>query len=349
MVEPVFAVEGFFGNFWFLLGLKLLVIASVVPVAALIAIYGELKISAHMQSRIGPYFAGGRYGWAQPLADGLKFIQKEDLVPDAADSVVFRGAPYVVLAGTLATFVIIPASPALQIRDLDLGLFYLLAVSSISTIGVLMAGWSSANKYSLIGGLRAAAQLIAYELPLVLAAVGVAIQAGTLSLQGIVAAQGDGGLYTIPGTDFGLPFVLTGQLIGFAIFLIASLAELSRTPFDMPIAESELVMGYLTEYSGLRFTMFFLGEYAGMVGLAAIASTLFLGGYYFPGLSGDLLDILGPFILAGKVSVLVFLFIWMRWTFPRLREDQLQGLAWRWLIPISLVNIMVTAILKVAL
>ncbi len=349
MLIPLLAVDGFFGNFWFLLGLKVLVIASVVPVAALIAIYGELKISAHMQSRIGPYFAGGRYGWAQPLADGLKFIQKEDLVPDEADSVVFRGAPYVVLAGTLATFVIIPASPSLQIRDLDLGLFYLLAVSSISTIGVLMAGWSSANKYSLIGGLRAAAQLIAYELPLVLAAVGVAIQAGTLSLQGIVAAQGDGGLYTIPGTDWGLPFVLTGQIIGFAIFLLASLAELSRTPFDMPIAESELVMGYLTEYSGLRFTMFFLGEYAGMVGLAAIAATLFLGGYYFPGLSGDLLDILGPFVLAGKVSLLVFLFIWMRWTFPRLREDQLQGLAWKWLIPLSLANIMATAILKVAL
>ncbi len=348
-MTPLLAVEGFFGNFWFLLALKVLLIASVVPVAALVAIYGELKISAHMQSRIGPYFAGGRFGWAQPLADGLKFIQKEDLVPDEADSVVFRGAPYVVLAGTLATFVIIPASPSLHIRDLDLGLFYLLAVSSISTIGVLMAGWSSANKYSLIGGLRAAAQLIAYELPLVLAAVGVAIQAGTLSLQGIVAAQGDGGLYTIPGTDFGLPFVLTGQIVGFVIFLLASLAELSRTPFDMPIAESELVMGYLTEYSGLRFTMFFLGEYAGMVGLAAIAATLFLGGYYFPGLSGDLLDFFGPFVLAGKVSLLVFLFIWMRWTFPRLREDQLQGLAWKWLIPLSLANIMATAILKVAL
>jgi NADH-quinone oxidoreductase subunit H len=211
-----------------------------------------------------------------------------------------------------------------------------------------MAGWSSANKYSLMGGLRAAAQLIAYELPLVLAAVGVAIQAGTLSLGGIVAAQGHSGLYTIPGTEIGIPFILAGQVVGFAIFMTASLAELSRTPFDMPIAESELVMGYLTEYSGLRFTMFFLGEYAGMVSLSAIASTLFLGGYYFPGLSGDALEILGPAILAGKVGLLIFVMIWLRWTFPRLREDQLQSLAWRWLIPASLANIMVTATLKVA-
>lgn len=336
-------------EFWALLVLKLVLIASIVPGAALVAIYGELKISAHMQSRIGPYFAGGRWGWAQPLADGLKFIQKEDLVPDEADDFVFRAAPYVVLAGTLATFVIIPASPTLIVRDLDLGLFYLLAVSSVSTIGVLMAGWSSANKYSLMGGLRAAAQLIAYELPLVLAAVGVAIQAGTLSLGGIVAAQGEGGLYTIPGTDIGVPFVFAGQIVGFAIFMVASLAELSRTPFDMPIAESELVMGYLTEYSGLRFTMFFLGEYAGMVALSAIASTLFLGGYYFPGLNENALEILGPAILAAKVGLLVFLMIWMRWTFPRLREDQLQSLAWRWLIPVSLANIVVTATLKVAI
>ncbi len=347
MAPPVVFAD-LLSNFWVLLVIKLGLIAAVVPGLALVAIYGELKISAHMQSRIGPYFAGGRWGWAQPLADGLKFIQKEDLVPDDADEYVFKFAPYVVLAGTLATFVIIPWGPRLIIRDLDLGLFYLLAVSSISTIGVLMAGWSSANKYSLMGGLRAGAQLIAYELPLVLAAVGVAVQAETLSLPGIVDAQGIDALYTIPGTDIGLPFIMVGQIVGFAIFLIASLAELSRTPFDMPIAESELVMGYLTEYSGLRFTMFFLGEYAGMVGLAAIASTLFLGGYYFPGIPADAADFVGPMVLVGKVGVLVFLFIWMRWTFPRLREDQLQSLAWKWLIPIALANIAVTAVFKVA-
>jgi len=336
-------------EFWALLVLKLAVVAAVVPGTALVAIYGELKISAHMQSRIGPYFAGGRWGWAQPLADGLKFIQKEDLVPDEADGPVFRFAPYVVLAGTLATFVIIPLGPDLIVRDLDIGLFYLLAVSSITTIGVLMAGWASANKYSLMGGLRAAGQLIAYELPLVLAAVGVAIQAGTLSLQQIVNLQGENALYTIPGTDIGIPFLLAGQAIGFVIFLTASLAELSRTPFDMPIAESELVMGYLTEYSGLRFTMFFLGEYAGMVGLAAIASTLYLGGWYVPGLEGDILNFVGPLVVGGKVGLLVFLFIWLRWTFPRLREDQLQRVAWKWLVPLSLANIVVTGTLKVAL
>ena len=331
-------------NFWLALVVKVVAILAVMLPAALVIIFGELKISAHIQSRIGPYFAGGRWGWAQPLADGLKFLQKEDLVPAAADATVYRLAPYVVLMGTLATFVIIPFGPDLVPENLDLGVFYLLAVSSLSTLGVLMAGWASGNKYSLIGGLRAAAQLIAYELPLVLAAVAVAIQAGTLSLSGIVEAQAASEIF---GLNIHLPYLFTGQVIGFAIFLVASLAELSRIPFDMPIAESELTMGYLTEYSGIRFTMFFLGEYAGMVSLAAVASTLYLGGYWLPGLTDDALNFAGPVILLGKVMLLAFLFIWMRWTFPRLREDQLQTLAWNWLIPAGLVNIVATAIFKV--
>ncbi len=333
-------------NFWLALVVKVVAILAVMLPAALVIIFGELKISAHIQSRIGPYFAGGRWGWAQPLADGLKFLQKEDLVPAAADATVYKLAPYVVLMGTLATFVIIPFGPDLVPENLDLGIFYLLAVSSLSTLGVLMAGWASGNKYSLIGGLRAAAQLIAYELPLVLAAVAVAVQAGTMSLSGIVEAQATGEIF---GLNIHLPYVLTGQVIGFAIFLVASLAELSRTPFDMPIAESELTMGYLTEYSGIRFTMFFLGEYAGMVSLAAVAATLYLGGYWVPGLSGDVLNFVGPVILLGKVLLLAFIFIWMRWTFPRLREDQLQTLAWKWLIPAALVNIVVTAVFKVVM
>ncbi len=332
-------------NFWLELVIKVVAILGVMLPAALLIIFGELKISAHMQSRIGPYFAGGRWGWAQPLADGLKFMQKEDLVPTAADSTVYKLAPYVVLMGTLATFVIIPFSPTLVPENLDLGIFYLLAVSSISTLGVLMAGWASGNKYSLIGGLRAGAQLIAYELPLVLAAVAVAVQAGTLSLNGIVEAQATTELF---GVNIHLPYLFTGQIIGFVIFLVASLAELSRIPFDMPIAESELTMGYLTEYSGIRFTMFFLGEYAGMVSMAAIAATLYLGGYWLPGLSEDTLTYAGPFILLGKVLLLAFVFIWMRWTFPRLREDQLQTIAWKWLIPLALLNIMLTAFFKVA-
>jgi NADH-quinone oxidoreductase subunit H len=336
-------------NFWLLVVVKVLAVGvGVMLPGALVVIFGELKISAHMQSRIGPYFAGGRWGWAQPLADGLKFIQKEDLVPAAADSRVYRLAPYIVLVGTVATYVIIPFGPDLVARDLDLGVFYLLAISSITTLGVLMAGWSSGNKYSLIGGLRAAAQLIAYELPMVLAVVAVAIQAGTLSLPGIVNAQATSEIF---GLNIHLPYLLTGQLLGFVIFTIASLAELSRIPFDMPIAESELTMGYLTEYSGLRFTMFFLGEYAGMVAFNAIGATLYLGGWWLPGLSteADYMNILGPLILVGKVLLLSFIYIWFRWTWPRLREDQLQGIAWRWLIPLALANIVATAFFKVIL
>ena len=330
-------------GFWVLLGVKVLAALGVILTVALVIIFAELKISAHMQSRVGPYFAGGRYGWAQPLADGLKFIQKEDLVPRDADRPVFKLAPMVVLAGTVAVFVIVPFSPTLVVRNLDLGVFYALAAGSIATVGVLMAGWSSANKYSLIGGLRAAAQLIAYELPLVLAVVGVVIHAGTMSMSGIVEAQAEP-FFHLGGTAIALPYIFQGQIIGFGIFFIAMLAELNRTPFDMPIAESELVMGYLTEYSGIRFTMFFLGEYAGMFALSAIASSLFLGGYHFPGLDSATF---GPIVLMAKVGLLAFVMIWVRWTFPRVREDQLQSFAWRWLVPLSLVNIAVTATFKV--
>jgi NADH-quinone oxidoreductase subunit H len=314
----------------------------------LVVIWSELKWSAHIQSRVGPWYVGGRWGWAHPLAEALKFLQKEDLVPDEADDKVFRLAPYVMVAGVVATFVVIPLGPTTVARDLDIGIFYLLAISSISTLGVLMAGWSSGNKYSLIGGVRAGAQLIAYELPLVLALVAVAIQAGTLSLTGIVNAQA-ATLFTVGGVDIALPFVLSGQIIGFVVFLIASLAELNRTPFDLPLAESELTMGYLTEYSGLRFSMFFLGEYAGVVSMAAIISTVYLGGYWMPGLSEDVLDFAGPFILVAKMFFVVFLYIWFRWTWPRIREDQLQTLAWKWLIPLTLLNIVATATLKVVL
>jgi NADH-quinone oxidoreductase subunit H len=234
--------------------------------------------------------------------------------------------------------VVIPFGPSLIFRDLDVGVFYALAISSLSTIGILMAGWSSANKYSLIGGLRAAGQLIAYELPLVLAVVGSVILAGTMSLQGIVQAQ----------IDAGYPFVIF-QFVGFGIFMVASLAELSRIPFDMPIAESELVMGYLTEYSGFRFLFFFLAEFANMFTLSAIAATLFLGGYWLPGVPEDVLEFAGPIILIAKVFLLVFAMIWFRWTFPRFREDQLQRIAWVWLVPLAILNIVITALLKVML
>jgi NADH-quinone oxidoreductase subunit H len=336
----------FFDNFWVELVLKVVGVLVVVLTGALVVIYAELKIGSHMQQRVGPYYAGGRYGWAQPLADGLKFLQKEDLSPNGSDRTVYGFAPYVVLMSTLAVFAVIPFGPDLVGADLDVGAFFLLAISSLSVLGVLMAGWSSANKYSLIGGLRAAAQLIAYELPLVLAVVAVVIQAGTMSLNGIVDAQSQP-LFSIGSFEVALPYILTGQIIGFAIFMIASVAELSRIPFDMPIAESELTMGYLTEYSGIRFTMFFLGEYASMIGLSAIAATLYLGGYGFPGLSGTWANVAGPVLLLAKVAILVFIIIWIRWTWPRLREDQLQTLAWKWLIPLALANIAVVSIFKV--
>jgi NADH-quinone oxidoreductase subunit H len=327
---------------------KIVVALGLMLGVTLVVIWSELKWSAHIQSRVGPWYAGGRWGWAQPLAEALKFLQKEDLVPEAADDKVFRLAPYVMVAGVIATFVVIPIGPTVVARDLDIGIFYLLAVSSLSTLGVLMAGWSSGNKYSLIGGVRAGAQLIAYELPLVLALAAVAIQAGTLSLTGIVNAQA-APLFTIGGVDIALPFALGGQTIGFVVFIIASLAELNRTPFDLPLAESELTMGYVTEYSGLRFSMFFLGEYAGVVSMAAIISTVYLGGYWMPGLSDDILDFAGPFILVGKIFFVVFLYIWFRWTWPRIREDQLQTMAWKYLIPLTLLNIVITATLKVVL
>lgn len=331
-------VTDLFANFWVSLAGKLLLVATMIPVIGMALGFAEIKLSAKMQSRVGPYFAGGRWGWAQLIADGVKFFQKEDIVPDAADKSVFKAAPILVLVGTVALFLVIPFGPGLIFEDLSVGIFYALAVSSLSTVGILMAGWSSGNKYSLIGGLRAAGQLIAYELPLILAVVGSVIMAGTMSMSGIVEAQ----------INAGYPFVIV-QFVGFGIFMVAALAELTRIPFDMPIAESELVMGYLTEYSGFRFLFFFLAEFANMFSISAIAATLFLGGYWLPGVPEAALEFAGPVILIAKVFLLGFLMIWFRWTFPRFREDQLQGLAWKWLIPLALVNIAVTAILKVVL
>jgi len=331
-------VTDLLSNFWVSLGAKLALVALLIPLIGMAIGFAEIKLSAKMQARVGPYFAGGRWGWAQLIADGIKFFQKEDLIPEEADRPVFKMAPLVVMVGTVALFVVIPFGPGLIFRDLSVGIFYALAISSLSTVGVLMAGWSSANKYSLLGGLRAAGQLIAYEVPLVFAAVGVVIMAGTMSMSGIVEAQ----------INAGYPFVIF-QFVGFGVFFIAALAELSRIPFDLPIAESELVMGYLTEYSGFRFLFFFLAEFANMFTLSAIAVTLFLGGYWLPGIPTGILEFAGPVILLGKVFLLVFVMIWFRWTFPRFRQDQLQSLAWKWLIPISLANLTLTGIFKVVL
>jgi len=241
----------------------------------------------------------------------------------------------------------VPFGPDAWFANLDVGVFFVLAVSSVSVLGILIAGWASANKYSLLGGLRAAGQLIAYELPMVLAVVGVVIQAGTLNMQGIVAAQHEGEIFGLG--VIGNPFILT-QAIGFFIFLIAMQAELTQAPFDMPIAESELVSGYMTEYSGMRFLLFFIAEFAGAGAFAAVAATLFLGGWALPGvdLDADVMNVLGPIVLLVKILVVSFLVFWVRFTYPRFREDQLQQLAWKVLIPLSLVNILATMVLKVA-
>ena len=369
MMELLTALGDFATSFWGLLLIKLAVIGVLIPVSGLAIGFGELKLSAKMQNRVGPYYAGGRWGWAQLLADGIKFIQKEDIIPEDADRPVFRWAPALVMLGAVGLFVVIPFWPAGQfheaipilggrsipggaVQDLDLGVIYLLAISSISTIGVLMAGWSSANKYSLMGGLRAAGQLIAYELPMVLAVVGVIIMAGSFSLSDIVAAQGDFAIFGWNELPFQIgpiaaiisPYMIL-QFVGFVIFFTAALAELSRIPFDMPIAESELVTGYLTEYSGFRFLFFFLAEFANMFTMSAIAATLFLGGYYGPWV--EQFPLLGPMYLISKIAILAFLMIWFRWTFPRFREDQLQSLAWKWLVPVALLNIVAAAVLKV--
>ena len=329
------------------LAIKTMLVLMVIPLGALVLGYVFLlKMMSHMQSRLGPMDPGGFHGWFQLVGDGIKFLQKEDVMPAQADRRVFAAAPAVVVLSTFLVFAVIPIGPDIVIKDLDVGVFYALAVSSLSVIGVLMAGWASANKFALLGALRAAAQLIAYELPLLLAVVGVVAQAGTMSLQGIVVAQQNGSVF---GWDVvGNPFILT-QFVGFALFLVASQAELTQTPFDMPVAESELVSGYMVEYTGFRFLFFFIGEFGTAFAFAALAATLFLGGWSIPGVHGDWANVVGPFVLFAKLMLVAFLMFWVRFTYPRLREDQLQALAWKVLIPLGLANILVTGVLKVAL
>jgi NADH-quinone oxidoreductase subunit H len=328
------------------LAIKAIIVLAIVPLTALILGYVFLlKMMSHMQSRLGPMDPGGFHGWYQLIGDGLKFMQKEDIMTAEADRRVFALAPAIVVLSTFLVFVVIPAGPRLVVAPLDVGIFYALAVSSLSVIGVLMAGWASANKFALLGALRAAAQLIAYELPLVLAVVGVVIQAGTMNLQGIVHAQQGGSIFGWSG--LGQPYILT-QFIGFALFMIAAQAELTQPPFDMPVAESELVAGYMVEYTGFRFLFFFIGEFGTAFAFAALAATMFLGGWSVPWVHGSAADVLGPLVLFAKVMFVAFLMFWARFTYPRLREDQLQALAWKWLIPIALINILLTGVLKVA-
>ncbi|MCX6518360.1 MAG: NADH-quinone oxidoreductase subunit H [Actinobacteria bacterium] len=327
-------------------------VAVLLPAGTIVYLF-LFKMMSFMQSRLGPMEAGP-YGSMQLFAEVGKWLQKEDIYPARADRFLFKIAPLIVLASTFLLVVVVPFGPDAWFTDFEAGVFYMLAVSSVSVLGILIAGWSSANKYSLLGGLRAAGQLIAYELPMVLAVVGVVIQAGTMNMQGIVVAQNAGSMFGWDG--LGNPYVLT-QFVGFVIFMIAVQAELTQTPFDMPIAESELVSGYMTEYSGFRFLIFFIGEFATAGVFSMIASVLFLGGWAVPfswfGWTNlndidNWMNVAGPLILFTKMVVLSFIIMWVRFSFPRFREDQLQRFAWKVLIPVSLVNIMLTAIFKVA-
>lgn len=327
-------------------------VAVLLPAGTVVYLF-LFKMMSFMQSRLGPMEAGP-YGSMQLFAEVGKWLQKEDIYPARADKFIFKLAPLIVLASTFLLVVVVPFGPDAWFTDFEAGIFYALAVSSVSVLGILIAGWASANKYSLLGGLRAAGQLIAYELPMVLAVVGVVIQAGTMNLQQIVVAQNSGSMFGFSG--LGNPYVLT-QFVGFIVFMIAVQAELTQTPFDMPIAESELVSGYMTEYSGFRFLIFFIGEFATAGVFSMIASILFLGGWavpfsWFGWTTIDSIDnwmnIVGPLILFTKMIVVVFFIMWIRFSYPRFREDQLQRFAWKVLIPVSLANIMVTAVLKVA-
>ena len=327
------------------------IVAVLLPAGTIVYVF-LFKMMSFMQSRLGPMEAGP-FGSLQLVAEVGKWLQKEDITPEKADRFIFKAAPLVVLVSTFLLVAVVPFGPDAWFTDFESGVFYMLAVGSVSVLGILMAGWASANKYSLLGGLRAAGQLIAYELPMVLAVVGVIIQADSMNLQQIVFAQNAGSIFGWDG--LGNPFFLT-QFVGFAIFMIAIQAELTQAPFDMPIAESELVSGYMTEYSGFRFLTFFIAEFATAGVFSLIASVLFLGGWGIPfawfgweslGEVDNWMNVVGPLIMVTKMMLLAFVIMWVRFSYPRFREDQLQKFAWKVLVPVSLINIMFTAILKV--
>jgi NADH-quinone oxidoreductase subunit H len=290
----------------------------------------EHKVMAHMQGRLGPMYAGGYHGWAQLVADGVKFVQKEEVIPAGADRTVFRLAPGVAVVPYLVALAAVPLAPGWVALDVSVGIFFVIAVMGVGVLGSLMGGWASANKYSLLGSLRTAAQLLAYELPFVLSAASVAMAAGTLSLPGIVAAWE--------------PWWLIWQLPGAFVFFAAGLAELQRPPFDMPIADSEIIFGAYTEYTGLRFAFFLLAEYAGILLLCALTAVLFLGGWRGP--SPETLGWLWTLLKTALVAMVV---IWLRVANPRLREDQLQRFAWTVLVPVALVQLAVTGVVRIVL
>ena len=312
--------------FWALV--KILVILHAMLGVVSYLIYAERKIAGHMQARTGPNRVGPA-GLFQPIADVLKLFFKEEFVPEGANKVIFHIAPMLAVIPALVTFAVVPFGPtdAFVVTDINVGLLLFLALSSLGVYSITLGGWSSNNKYALLGGLRSSAQMISYELAMGLSTIGVLLLAGSLSLVEIVKAQEQ------------MWFVVY-QPVAFGIFMITALAETNRAPFDLPEAEAELVAGFHTEYSSMKFGLFFLGEFANVLSICCIATTLFLGGWNGPWLP-DSLKFLWFF---AKLSALVFFFIWVRWTYPRLRYDQLMNLGWKVLLPLSIANILVTAV-----
>jgi NADH-quinone oxidoreductase subunit H len=291
-------------------------------------IFAERKIAGHMQARVGPNRVGP-FGLLQPAADVLKLFFKEEFTPAGANKVIFHIAPMLAVIPALVTFAVVPFGPqgALQVTDINVGLLLFLAMSSLGVYAITLGGWSSNNKYALLGGLRSSAQMISYELAMGLSTIGVLLMAGSLSLVDIVKAQQQW-------------WFVAFQPLAFGIFMITALAETNRAPFDLPEAEAELVAGFHTEYSSMKFGLFFLGEFANVISISCIAVTLFLGGWNGPWLPDSL-----KFIwFFAKLGALLFFFIWVRWTFPRLRYDQLMNLGWKVLLPLALGNIVVTAV-----
>lgn len=294
------------------------------------AILAERKVMAFMQLRHGPSHVGGKWGLLQTVADVLKLLIKEDTIPKVADRPLFILAPVIAFAPSFLVLAVIPFTNNFQFADIGVALLYYIGVSGLSTIGILAAGWASNNKYSLIGGMRAAAQMISYEIPLVMSLVGVILLAGSLNLNDIVAAQEN-------------VWFIVYQPVAFLVFLIAAVAELNRTPFDLPEAESELVAGYHVEFSGFRWAFFMLSEYVYLFAMAAITTVLFLGGWLPLPFLGF---IPGAVWFSIKFMMVVFLLLWIRFTFPRIRADQLMEFGWKVLLPVALANIFVTALVK---
>lgn len=315
-------------------------VLTAITLLALVLIYAERKIAAHFQCRLGPMRVGP-HGILQTVADTLKLLAKEDIVPTLADKPIHLLAPFLSIIAMVLVMLVVPYSPNLQITDLNIGVLYVTAVTGFGVMGILLAGWSSNNKWALLGAMRSGAQIISYELSATLALLVVVLFAGTLSLRGIVLSQ-EAGWWIWRAHGIGV--------ISFFIYIIASTAEINRTPFDIPEGESELTAGFHAEYSGLRFSFFFLAEFINMFVVAVLTSTLFLGGW-MPFHIGDwqafngVMDLIPPVVwLFGKASFIIFLIMWFRWTFPRMRVDQLMNLEWKILLPIGFVNLFAAAV-----